>query len=239
MADDFGQKLWDIRERAKLSGTSVDEALDAVASWSASAPIVLADTADNAGGGAPGDSTFLLRRMLERNISNVVTGTYYDPIAVQTCFEAGEGASIDLRIGGKLGITSGEPLDARVTVRKLLRAHTQDSMDDSVPVLLGDCAWVHTEGIEVVLASVRSQVFAPNAFTGMGISLQDRRAVAVKSSHHFYGKFAPIASRVFHLATPGALQLDVENIPYRNRDLRFWPRIEGTAGLDVAVRGNA
>ena len=70
--------------------------------------LVLADVADNAGGGAPSDSTFLLQALLQRGLGNVVSGYYWDPIAVRFCEEAGEGVRLTLRIGGKCGKTAGK-----------------------------------------------------------------------------------------------------------------------------------
>jgi microcystin degradation protein MlrC len=225
VAQEFGRRFWTMRDDALLKVMPLAQAVDAVAN-APGGPVVLADVADNAGGGAPGDSTFVLRALLERGIDKVVTGTYYDPIAVDLCFEAGEGAELDLRFGGKLGKASGDPIDARVVVRHLLDAHEQDYMDDSRPAPLGRSAWIYTGGIDIVLASVRTQVFAPNAFTGLGISLEDKRAIVVKSSHHFWRKFAPLASRVIHVGAPGALSADFAAIDYRKRDPRYWPRID-------------
>ena len=223
VADEFGRRFLAIRDEALLRTMPLDEALDVLESASG-APVVLADVADNAGGGAPGDSTFVLRALLDRGIENVATGTYYDPIAVDACFEAGEGAHIELRFGGKLGKTSGDPIDARVEVRRLLELHHQHYMDDSRPAPLGRSAWVRTNGIDVVLVSVRTQVFSTNAFTGLGIVLEDKRGVVVKSSHHFWRKFAPIASRVIHVGAPGTLSSNFAAIDYRKRNLRYWPR---------------
>jgi microcystin degradation protein MlrC len=224
-AEEFGQRFWAMRREALLNATPLDEALDAALA-TPGGPVVLADVADNAGGGAPGDSTYLLRALLERGIDSVATGTYYDPIAVDACFEAGVGATIDLRFGGKLGTASGDPIDARVEVMRLLDAHEQDYMDDSRPVLFGRSAWIRTRGIDVVLVSARTQVFAPNAFTGLGITLDDKKLIVVKSSHHFWGKFAPMAKRVIHVSAPGALTVDFAAIGYRRRDLHYWPRID-------------
>lgn len=225
-ADELGARFWSMREALQLKVLSVDAALDAAAEV-AQKPVVLADVADNAGGGAPGDATFILRRLLERNITGAVSGVYYDPAAVELCFEAGEGASIDLRIGGKLGPASGLPVDTRVTVRRLCERHEQESMDDSAPVAFGRSAWVDAGGVQLVLASVRGQVFAPNAFTALGIDLERAQIVVVKSVHHFWGKFAPIAGAVFYVDTPGALQMDFARIPYRNRRPNYWPRQKG------------
>lgn len=216
VAQEFGRRFLDIRDEALLRAMPLDEALDVLAN-ATGGPIVLADVADNAGGGAPGDSTFILRALLERGIDDVVTGTYYDPVAVDACFEAGEGAKLDLRFGGKLGAASGDPVDARVEVRRLLETHAQDYMDDSRLAPLGRSAWIRTGGIDIALASVRTQVYAPNAFTGLGIGLETRRAIVVKSSHHFWRKFAPLASRVIHVGAPGALTVDFDAIEYRNK----------------------
>jgi microcystin degradation protein MlrC len=208
-AREFGERFRTIRDAALLVPQPLDTVIARVAA-DTKGTLVIADVTDNAGGGAPGDSTFVLRALLEHGIADVATGTYYDPIAVELCFEAGVGARLDLRFGGKLGPASGDPIDGSVTVRGLRDAHAQDSMDDSGPVPLGRSAWITIDGIDVVLVSLRSQVFAPNAFTDLGIALHDKRAIVVKSSHHFYGKFAPLAAEVLYTNAPGALVMDFE-----------------------------
>lgn len=224
VAEHFGREFWSLRSAVQLRAADMDAAIDAALAC-ARPPAVLADVADNAGGGAPGDSTHILRRLLERNVDGVVSGVYYDPVAVQLCFEAGEGALLDLRCGGKLGAASGAPLDLRVRVRKLCGHHAQTSMDDSGPVPFGRAAWVEAGKAHLVLASIRGQVFAPDAFTGLGIPVEEARIVLVKSSHHFYAKFAGIAGTVIHVDSQGALQLDFARIPYVKRDSKYWPRV--------------
>ena len=220
----LGEQFFAIRAQAQISASDIDSAIDAALD-NEQPPAVLADVADNAGGGAPGDSTYIVRRLIERDVTNVVSGVYYDPGAVQLCFEAGEGAKLNLRVGGKLGTASGAPLDLRVRVRGLREHHVQDSMDDSAPVSFGRSAWVDAGGVHLVLASVRGQVFAPNAFTGLGIPLNDARIIVVKSSHHFWAKFSKIARTIVHVDSPGALQLDFARIPYVRRGLEYWPRV--------------
>ena len=90
-------------------------------------------------------------------------------------------------------------------------------------------AWVSVDGIDIVLASVRSQVFFPDAFTGLGISLQNYRIIVVKSTHHFWAGFSPIAKRAIYVNAPGALQLDFANIAYKTRGLDYRPRIGSIA----------
>ncbi len=221
-AEDVGRAFWDMREAARHIALPIDAALDAALA-APSAPVVLADGADNPGGGAAGDSTFIIRRIIERGIRNVVSGAYYDPGAVELCFEAGIGATIGLRIGGKLGPASGDPLDVRATIRNLRDRHEQTALIGTMS--LGRAAWLSVDGVDLVLVSVRSQTFAPDAFTGLGLRLTDKRIIVVKSAQHFYRNFAAIASHIVYVAAPGALRYDVEAIAYSKRDTRYWPRV--------------
>jgi microcystin degradation protein MlrC len=193
--------------------------------------IVLADTADNAGGGAPSDNVSLLRTLLEAEVRDAVFGAVWDPIAVRTCAEAGVGATLPLRIGGKCGVASGEPLDVLVTVKAFRADHEQQGLGGA-RCPMGDAVWIETGGIDVVLNSIRTQVFAPDAFTGLGIDLSGKRVIALKSSWHFQAHFAAVADRIVALATPGALQMDFAAIEYRKkRDQNFFPRVPNPLGL--------
>jgi len=192
--------------------------------------VVVADTADNAGGGAPGDNVQLLKAMLRRGLRDAALGSIWDPLAVQACAEAGIGAQFRLRLGGKCGAASGEPLDLAVTVRAIRDHHTQAGFGSS-RVPMGLSVWIEAAGIDVVVNSIRTQTFAPDAFTGLGIDLDSKRLIAVKSSWHFQAHFSPIASRIIPLATPGAIQMDFVGIDYRKRrDLRFFPRVADPLG---------
>ncbi len=224
LAAQLGREIWDMREAMRPDRLELDAALDQLLATPPGKPVVLADRADNSGGGAASDSTFVLRRLIERSIDNVALGAFWDPGTVQACEHAGAGAVLDLRVGGKCGPCSGDPVDLRVTVRALKNEHTQTGM--GVMQACGASAWVSTDGgIDLVLVSLRCQVFGTDLFTGLGIDLASKRAVVVKSSQHFHDDFAPIAQRVLYVDTPGLLRNDLENMPYRQRDLNFWPRI--------------
>ena len=223
IARELGEKLFALRHEIMRPYPDIEAALDRALAAS-SGPVVLADVADNAGGGAPSDSTFVLEAMLRRGITSAATGIYWDPIAVRICREAGEGASLDLRLGGKCGPMSGNPLDLRVTVRKLASDLTQRF--GKLPSSLGEAVWLHASGIDIVVNDLRTQTFHPEAFTQLGIALDEKKIVVVKSSQHFHAGFAPIASEVIHMATPGAIAPDYANIPYTRRDGNYWPKTE-------------
>ncbi|MCP5152960.1 MAG: M81 family metallopeptidase [Ectothiorhodospiraceae bacterium] len=223
-ARNFGDRIWDLREQCRQPTVDITAALDALAA-APRGPVVLADVADNAGGGAPSDSTFVLAALLERGIGNVLVGHFWDPIAVRFCQEAGEGATLDLRIGGKCGVASGMPIDLRVTVRRIV-ADARQSFGTSTSSM-GTAVWVSTDdGIDLTLNTRRTQVFHPDGFEQLGIDLAARHGIVVKSTQHFYDGFAPIASEVIYVAAPGAIPPDFAAIPYTKFTTAYWPRVE-------------
>lgn len=223
VARELGEEIWRLREDTQIRSLPLEAALDRMAAVNRG-PLVVADIADNAGGGAPSDSTFVLRAVLERGMTDIGIALMYDPQAVAFCHEVGEGAEIDLRIGGKLGPASGEPLDVRATVRGLGRKATQQGLSGLVG--LGDAAWIEVAGVHVILASERTQCFGPSAFTALGLDPTTLRSVVVKSTNHFRMGFDPIATDVIYVDTPGAIRADFANIPYRRFTAPYWPKVE-------------
>jgi microcystin degradation protein MlrC len=224
-AEHLANEFYRIRHEISATFTSLNEALDQLANWQNPRPLALADFADNPGGGALGDSTFILKGIIERGIGDVAVGGIWDPGAVQLCFDAGVGAKFLMRIGGKTGPASGMPIDVTAQVMALAPEHSQDDFGSRASV--GPSAWVRTEqGIDLALISIRQQVLGLDLFTGLGIDLVSRRGVVVKSMQHFLAAFSPIVGRVVLVDTPGLLSTDFANIPFQHRSRAFWPRIE-------------
>jgi microcystin degradation protein MlrC len=223
IAEGLRAEIWRLRDQIGPVYLDIDVALDRCLG-PREMPVVIADGADGAAGGAPGDSTFLLRRLLDRRVTNAVTGCYWDPVAVLMCQEAGVGATIPLRIGGKLGPTSGDPVDVECVVRGVIKDAFQSSPRGSRQSL-GAAAWIEAQGIDIVITTERVATFNRNAFEQFHIDLTSRRIIVVKSAMHFYPSFAPIASEVLFLAGPGTLPMDPRKIAYRNLTGSYWPLV--------------
>jgi microcystin degradation protein MlrC len=217
-------EIFALRHATHTPHDTVDAAIDAALA-APRGPVVLAEVADNAGGGAPSDSTFVLRRLVERGVRDVVIGYVWDPVAVRFCAEAGVGATLELRLGGKCGPVSGDPVDLVATVRAVRPDHAQTGLGGGTNPM-GLTVWIEAAGIDIVLNTTRTQVFHPDGFTGLGLDLQARRIVVVKSTQHFQAGFAPIAAEIRYVATAGAIAPDFAAIAYTKRDGRYWPRVE-------------
>jgi len=220
IAESLGRKLFDLRGQTSPTYLTFNQALDQAMKIDGG-PVVIADSADNPGGGAPGDATYFLREIINRELRDVCVGPLYDPVALQIVFDAGEGAVLPLRFGGKLGSGSGAPIDARVRVNKLCRNAVQTFA--GAPEPMGDAAAVSFDGIDVVLTSFRCQALGADLFSSMGIDPVNRKIVIVKSSQHFYSAFAPISRKVLYTADQGAVNADLTSLPYKNISRPRWP----------------
>ncbi len=212
LAEELGREIlsWEGGGSAPL--LKPDEAIAAALAIQGG-PVVLADRWDNPGGGVAGDSTVMVRALLERPEIPAAIGAMWDPVAVSFCRAAGAGNRISLRFGGKAAATSGAPVDAEVTVR----AVTEDLLipfEQSL-VSLGPAAAISIGALDVVLASGRAQTFSPPVFTDLGIDLGAKKIVVVKSSNHFHAAFAPIAAEVLYLDTGGPYPGDITRLPFR------------------------
>jgi microcystin degradation protein MlrC len=224
-ADRLARRLADeligMREALAAPYRGIDAALDEALAFDG-APVVLADVADNAGGGAASDATFILRRMVERGIANAAIGPFWDPVAARVATDAGVGARLALRIGGKVGPLSGDPIDLDCTVVALQSDLVQTGLSGS-PTRMGACALVNAGGIDILLVSLRNQAIGTDLFTGIGCDLAARKLVVVKSSQHFHASFSKVAKHVIYADAPGSVTLDLASLPYRKIRRPKWP----------------
>ncbi len=229
LASRLGEEFVSMRGKTMPEFLSVAAGVDAAMAFEAS-PVVIADPADNAGGGAPSDNTTIVRTLIERGASGAAVGPIWDPIAVRLCFDAGVGARFALRFGGKIGPASGQPVDATVEVTALVRDCWQSFGPTQVP--LGDCAAVRIGGVEVVLITKRTQALGLELFSNLGIDPCQRKIVAVKSTNHFMAAYGPIAAKVIYVESDGPLARNHRNLPYTKIRRPIWPLdAETTPGL--------
>lgn len=221
LARQLADELIGLREQLlqHLPGT---EAAIAAALAHPVGPVVLADTADNPGGGGAGDSTYLLAAVLAQHVDSAAIGPLWDPVAVRFAFEAGLGARLSLRVGGKTSPLSGAPVDATWTVRALVPNMQVQALTGG-PIDLGDTACIETAGVSVVLTTLRNQALRTDLFTRLGIDLSAQRLIVVKSSQHFHAAFAPLAREVIYVDAPGSVCVNYRDLPYRKVQRPRWP----------------
>ena len=183
--------------------------------------MVIADPADNAGAGAPSDNTDILRHLIDSKVENACLGPIWDPIAVRICFDAGLGAKVGLRFGGKIAPSSGLPVDAEVEIIGLKRNARQTFGVAQIPI--GDCAAVRVGGVDCVLTTNRTQATGLELFTNLGIDPTQKKIVVVKSTSHFLENYGPIAKKLVYVESSGPLCHDYRKLPYTKVERPIWP----------------
>ena len=224
LAEDLGRQVLAIRKYIGFKPLGLEDALEqALTSYLSgeskgkAKPVVIADQSDNPGGGAPSDATFALRWLLNHEISPVGLAIFFDPQVVKLAVAAGEGADLHIRLGGKLGPSSGNPIDIYVTVRKIRRSYWHEfPQQDSSSVLysLGDAVSLEVNGICIIVSSERCQCYSPRIFKDFGVPIEKQKLLIVKSAQHFHAAFRKITNKVIYMAAPGAVPPIVQQINY-------------------------
>jgi microcystin degradation protein MlrC len=184
-------------------------------------PVVIADMWDNPGGGTAGDATVVLAELLSRGVENAAVGMIWDPIAVQICMAAGEGAEIPLRFGAKSAPGTGNPIDGLVKVLKVVPSAEMRFGESVAP--FGDAACIHLQGIDIILSSVRVQSYDPSLFTALGVDPLSKHILVVKSTNHFYAAFSKIASQILYCSAGSPYPNNPATNLYRRVRRDIWP----------------
>jgi microcystin degradation protein MlrC len=188
-------------------------------------PVVINDTSDNPGGGSPGDSTHLLRAILDAGLEGACYAFIYDPQTAALAHDAGIGATIRVRLGGKTDDLHGAPIEAEAYVKTLTdgRFRLTTPMGRGMAVDLGPSARLVIGGVDIIVASERNQVLDDEVFLLHGINVRSRRIVALKSSAHFRAGFRDLAAAIITADAPGATTLHLEHFDHRRIRRPIWP----------------
>ncbi len=226
-ADALRAELWRTREVMTIAPVSARQAVaEARETGRLGAPFIIADFADNPGGGGYGDATGLLRAMIAAELEDAALSALYDPESVAACAAAGEGADIELQLGGKLEPSLGAPIAARGQVIGLHDGafKLEGPMSTGLALDLGPVAVFRTGGIDVVLASNRAQNYDRQFFAAFGIDPLKKRILALKSAQHFRADYAPIASGIAVVDEGGGITShNFAALDYKHLRRPIWP----------------
>jgi len=216
---DFAGRIWDADE-------AVAEAIARVPG--AKGPMVLADSQDNPGGGGTGDSTGMLRALVDGGASGAVLGVLCDAEAANAAHSAGVGAELALALGGKSGAPGQEPYAATFKVLALGdgRFTATGPMWHGSRMRLGPMALLEVDGMRVLVASEAEQAADQSMFRHLGVEPCEQSIIVLKSSVHFRNDFQELADTILVVAAPGPVYADTSRLDFNNirAGVRLAPR---------------
>lgn len=223
-ADELAQWVWQRRadwQREPLSPARALELGEAAGRY----PIILADQADNPGGGAPGDSTEILRLFIERDLRDAAVLYLVDPAVAAAAKRAGVGVTLNVEVGGKSHPLLGPPVSMQAEVLAVSNGHfTYDGpMWAGVVEDMGVSALLRQRGVHVIVISRRQQPVDLAFARGLGLDCRRMQYLCLKSSGHFRSGFGPVAGSVYSVDATGLLTQDFTRLPFARLGRKIYP----------------
>ena len=217
IADDLAQMAWENRE-ALTGGKNLYSVKEGVAlaikkAKRASKPIIILDHADRTG-----DTTFVLRELLDQGAQNAALPCFFDPRAVKVCEKAGVGNEVELEIGGSTGWRDGGPV--RVNGKVLWvgegRYICSGPMWKGMEINLGPTAIIKAEGVWIQLTTYQHALINEDPFTKFGYRAEDFDIIVTKSKTHFRAVYEKVGEEIIIVDAPGQCPADLSVFNYKN-----------------------
>jgi len=232
LAAQYAQILADIlvehREAALPHFLTPEEAV-AQAKARPEGPVILVDSADNIGGGTPGDGTDALRAMVNLDAQEGAV-VIADVEAVAACWDAGEGAEISLAVGGKADRWHGDP----VTVTGVVGALSDGVFACELPdnhfaafygqtIHMGRTVWLRVGGVNIVLTERKTPPFDLAQLRGAGVIPEAQQMIVVKSAVAYRAAYLPIAKGIIEMDTAGLCSANLTRFPFQHLPRPIFP----------------
>ena len=223
---ELAQFAWDHRQEFQATPMPVPEAVRYA--MNADGPILLADVADNPGAGTSCHGTEVLRKLIAQNARSAVVALMFDPETAAQAAEAGIGATIDARIGGKVDDLHGEPVETGAYVKALtdgyfindgpLGTGSVSNMGLTAVLEIGGRG-----GIDVICTSLRRAANDANSLRSVGIEPTKKQIVVIKSSVHYRADFTPLVKEIVEVDAPGLSTSNWSRFDFQNLRRPIFP----------------
>jgi microcystin degradation protein MlrC len=185
-------------------------------------PFFISDSGDNPTAGGAGDVVYMLEELLDEpriasGRATAIWASCVDPAAVARCVSAGEGAEVELRVGGALGSPRAFTFHGRVQ-----RIRTADAVG-------GDIAVVASGGVRAILTTRRKPFHYLRDFTELGLDPAAHDLTVVKVGYLVPDLFDAAGltrsgAKGWVIAlTPGGVDQDIVRLGHRALDRPIFP----------------
>lgn len=223
LADELADYL--VKNRRQFVATLPDAEEAVEQAMKSEPPVCLLDLGDNVGGGSPGDGTViaevLLRKRLERSLVCLC-----DPEVAGRATAAGVGATIEVRVGGKIDQLHGQPLHVHAHVRRL---HDGAFEEPNVRhggkshYAMGQTAVLDADGLTLLVHSVRTPPFSLNQITSCGLDPAAFRFIIAKGVNAPLAAYGPVCRTFIRVDTPGVTTAAMQRLPFKHRRRPLFP----------------
>lgn len=205
-ADELADMAWAVRDVPQPAGNTPEEAIEIARKKRFArrfGTTVFCDVSDAVGTGTPGESTWILKALLEKGSDLTSYLTLRDEEAALQAWQYGLGEEVVLTVGGKLDTLYNKPVVYSGEV--IFKQETS----------FGKTLIIKHEGIHLVLAELPMASREPSEFKDLGLSLWDADIVVVKNLFPFRYRYILYNRKTVNVMSPGLSNTDPSGLFYR------------------------
>lgn len=224
-AQKLASLFWGLKEEFIMDLPGVKEGLEMALTTDDGKPVVLADISDNPLSCGSGDTTELLREMVNLNLADTLFGGLYDPESIEACRRAGVGNKVSLSLGGKVSPEFGEPVQVEATIMAFSDGvfYNSGPFNQHLKVDLKGAAHIRAGEMDILLIGRPMSANDPEMFRHIGLEPGAKRILGLKAKNHFRAAFEPIVGRIIYVDAPGVASNRLSTFTYRHIPRPIWP----------------
>lgn len=220
LAQRLAEAAWERRDRFVARLTPLAEAVRLAKE--SPMPLAFADVADNPGGGAHGNTTWILQAFHEAGVEGALVGMMLDAPLAAEAHGLGVGARFTARFNRDS--TPDDPFRRPFAAEAVVRAVSDGNVTGrrgiyaGTAMTLGRTACLQVGGLSVVVVEGRAQCADPAFFEHLGLDIAAARCVVVKSRGHFRGGFDEFFGheQVIEVDCPGLTSPILTRFPWKD-----------------------
>jgi microcystin degradation protein MlrC len=201
-----------------------DGLLQAMKAEGQGAAIVL-DPADNPLSGGIGDTPALFQALIEaKPPAGSVFAFFCDPPLVEVCHQAGLGASIEAKLGGRITLDFGPPVAVEARILKLTDGNFRNEgpYEHNLAVAVGRTVLLETGNVRVIVTESCQTPNDPAYFRLHGIDPRSVPLLCVKAKNHFRAAFTDMARCLVDVDCPGPASAGLFHYKFRHAPQHIW-----------------
>lgn len=205
LAEELADKNWEVRTVPLPDRLTALEAVQIAKKRKLArktGTIVICDTSDAVGAGAPGENTWIARAFIENAPDLVTYIPIRDPFTLEQIWDLKVGEKVQTDIGGNLEKQYNKPVTFFGEV--ILREETE----------YGKTMILRYQGIHLILTEIAATASSPTFFTDLGLSLWKADVTVVKNLFPFRYTYLLYNRKTLNVATPGITDVDCLNLNY-------------------------
>lgn len=222
----LAESIWADRKRYIPQTISVSSAVEVA--QSSIQPVLLADVADNPGGGGGGNTIWLLEAFDKAKVPGVVLGVLIDPSLAQQAHTLGEGAEF-------LATFNREPnefahrYEAQARIIRLSDGNGvgRRGIMRGRQFSMGPCALLELvdSGLQVLVGSLRRQLAEPAMLEMHGIDIAKVQVLIVKSRGHYRAGFDEFftPAQIHDVDSKGLTTPNLSQVGFKRLPRPVWP----------------